>query len=130
MANLEDNIAPSITWYWGSNVDSILPPLQTQYPTAYIKNNNTRFWNGYGSEDTVIWRNFNGKYPFRLLMHLMDRYPLRVEVRGSSRVWTTKQIIIMSRNRPESYYPDPHGTLERRLREFTARIEMPDNGQR
>ena len=124
MANFEENIAPAITWYSGQNVESIIPQLLAHFPTAYIKTDNTRFWDGYQSQEAVIWSNFNGKYPFRILMHLMDQYPLRVEVRGSSRVFTTKQIIIMSRNRPESYYPDPHQTLQRRLRDFTTIIEI------
>lgn len=77
------------------------------YPEAYwLSNSNFNvWWEGYNGHETVIIDQFNsGWIPSDYLMRLLDGYPLQVEIKGGSRQFVAKQIIITSSRDPRAWY--------------------------
>lgn len=86
-------------------------------PNSYPKDPNTKFWDGYQGESTVIMDEFRGKIDISHLLRWFDRYPVRVEIKGSSVPLRATQIFVTSNLNPRDWYPelDPD-TLEALLR--------------
>lgn len=80
---------------------------------AYPKDPRSKFWDGYGGQSNVILDEFRGGKGLLMLgidiAHLLrwtDRYPCRVEVKGSSRPLLATKIWITSNLSPEMWYPE------------------------
>jgi len=86
---------------------------------AYCKDPRTKFWCGYQAEAHVIIDEFRGGIDIAHLLRWLDRYPVRVEVKGSSQPLNASKFWITSNVRPADWYPllDPEtlAALERRL---------------
>lgn len=74
------------------------------YPDAYWKPNGD-WWDGYEGQPVVVLDDFYSDLPWAQLLRVLDRYPLRVPVKGGfvSACWTT---VLISSNHPiEQQYP-------------------------
>lgn len=89
----------------GSGKSSLARKL---YPSAYWKSPTMDFWEGYNCEEVVIIDDHNKPwFPWAILMQLMDRYPLTVNVKGSSCAFIAKTIIITTNVPPDEWYTPP-----------------------
>nr|WAE42759.1 MAG: replication associated protein [Cressdnaviricota sp.] len=92
---------------------------------SYCKDPRTKFWCGYQGEENVIIDEFRGGIDISHLLRWTDRYPVRVEVKGSSMPLVASTIWITSNLDPRNWYPDidyqTRDALMRRLEitEFT-----------
>ncbi len=86
---------------------------------AYSKCPRTKFWDGYGSEKNVVIDEFRGGIDVSHLLRWFDRYPVRVEVKGSTRPLYASKIWITTNIEPRGWYPDldeqTYLALERRF---------------
>lgn len=86
---------------------------------AYIKSARTKFWDGYQGETSVIIDEFRGNIDVSYLLTWFDRYPVRVEIKGSSTVLRATRFWVCSNLHPRQWYPDldeaTYLALERRL---------------
>lgn len=86
---------------------------------AYGKDPQTKFWCGYRGEENVVIDEFRGSIGIAHLLRWLDRYPVCVEIKGSSRPLLAKKFWITSNLHPQSWYPELDGetylALERRL---------------
>jgi len=73
---------------------------------AYPKDPNTKFWDGYRNHEHVVIDEFRGIINISNLLRWLDRYPVIVEVKGSSVVFCARTIWITSNLNPEQWYPD------------------------
>lgn len=73
---------------------------------AYCKDPRTKFWDGYQVEENVVIDEFRGGIDVAHLLRWLDRYPVRVEIKGSSRPLVAKRIWITSNISPRQWYPD------------------------
>lgn len=78
------------------------------------------WFDGYASQDILIIDEFYGWILHDFLLRLLDRYPLTIQVKGSSAPMVSKDIVITSNVPPWMWYSSPHlsyrgGPLERRL---------------
>lgn len=73
---------------------------------AYAKDPRTKFWDGYQSQTNVVIDEFRGGIDIAHLLRWFDRYPVRVEVKGSSRPLVANNIWITSNLEPSRWYPD------------------------
>jgi hypothetical protein len=68
------------------------------------------WFDGYDNHEAVILDDYEpDKYDtksFKLLLSLLDKYPLRVEVKGSTVNWNPTTVIITSQHPPWHYYKD------------------------
>jgi len=73
---------------------------------AYPKDPLTKFWDGYQAQEHVVLDEFRGIISIGHVLRWFDRYPVRVEVKGSSAVLVAKKIWITSNMDPRDWYPD------------------------
>jgi len=86
---------------------------------AYPKDPRTKFWDGYRGQNNVVIDEFRGDIDIAHMLRWTDRYPVIVEVKGTSTVFKATNIWITSNLPPERWYPtlDPEtfDALLRRL---------------
>jgi len=73
---------------------------------AYSKCPRTKFWDGYQSEQNVVIDEFRGGIDISHILRWCDRYPVRVEIKGSSRPLVASKIWFTSNLDPREWYPD------------------------
>nr|QGF19349.1 replication associated protein [Antarctic circular DNA molecule] len=72
---------------------------------AYPKDPRTKFWDGYRGQEHVVLDEFRGTIDIGHLLRWLDRYPVIVEVKGSSTVLMAKKLWITSNLDPREWYP-------------------------
>lgn len=89
--------------------------------TAYIWGPEQDKWFcGYDNHKHVILDEFRGQLPYGFLLRLLDRYPMRVQVKGGSREFVADEIIITSPKHPTAWYSDlPDDRINQLLRRIT-----------
>ncbi len=98
----------------------------TKFPNAYWKDPVSKWFDGYLDEKTVVIDEFAGrmsKMELSYLLRLMDKYPLKVEVKGSSRDFLAETIIFTTNIHPRLWYdwtdrPTQWPALQRRFAEI------------
>jgi len=73
---------------------------------AYPKDPRSKFWDGYRGQESVIIDEFRGGIDISHLLRWLDRYPVIVEIKGSSTTLAAKTIWITSNKDPREWYPD------------------------
>lgn len=73
---------------------------------AYAKDPRTKFWCGYRDQANVIFDEFRGGIDIAHMLRWLDRYPVTVEIKGSSAPLCAKNIWITSNLDPRDWYPD------------------------
>lgn len=105
---------PSVYWLYG---DTGTGKTRSAYESTrdvfkesiWFSNNSMDWFDGYEGQDVAIFDDFRSKgVKFDWLLRILDRYPLRVPVKGGFSNWFPKVIIITT---PESI----RNTFERRL---------------
>jgi hypothetical protein len=90
------------------------------YPKAYWKPSQSKWWDGYKGESEVIFDDFNhGWFPWDTLMRVLDRYPMKVEKKGSYIDLCATTVVITTNTHPRFWYKnmgDKYPALRRRLR--------------
>lgn len=86
---------------------------------AYSKDPRTKFWCGYQGQANVVLDEFRGGIDIAHLLRWLDRYPVRVEIKGGSRPLMAQRIWITSNLSPDDWYPEvdqeTKAALRRRL---------------
>jgi hypothetical protein len=87
---------------------------------AYPKDPLSKFWDGYNGQEHVVIDEFRGVVSISHILRWFDRYPVMVEVKGSSTALKAKTIWITSNLHPNDWYPDLDApTKEALLRRLT-----------
>jgi len=73
---------------------------------AYPKGPKSKFWDGYRGHEHVVMDEFRGDIDIAYLLIWLDRYPVIVEVKGSSVVLRAKRVWITSNLDPREWYPN------------------------
>lgn len=73
---------------------------------AYSKDPRSKFWCGYTGERNVVLDEFRGGIDVSHMLRWLDRYPVRVEIKGSSRPLLAERIWITSNLHPSEWYPE------------------------
>lgn len=83
--------------------------------TAYVKDPRSKFWCGYRGESNVIIDEFRGGIDVAHMLRWLDRYPVRVELKGSSAPLKANKIWITSNLHPNEWYPDRKSACRERV---------------
>lgn len=76
----------------------------TQNPNAFWKQNG-KWWDGYQGQETVVFDDFKGScYPHEDLLHALDGYPLRVEIKGEFLTYCATKIVLTTNDVPQGWY--------------------------
>lgn len=73
---------------------------------AYPKDPLSKFWDGYRDQEHVVIDEFRGTVNISHVLRWFDRYPVIVEVKGSSIPLKARIIWITSNLHPRDWYPD------------------------
>jgi len=88
---------------------------------AYPKDPRTKFWDGYQGQEHVVMDEFRGAIDISHMLRWLDKYPVIIEVKGSSTVLKAKKIWITSNIDPTLWYPDiDQQTLQALLRRLVV----------
>jgi len=84
------------------------------------------FWfDGYEGQKTLVIDEFYGQCKPSLLLKLLDRYPLRVPIKGSSVQAKWTKVYITSNRKPEDWYPTISDEVQKAvLRRLTKIVKM------
>lgn len=86
---------------------------------AYCKDPRSKFWCGYRNQQHIVLDEFRGGIDISHILRWLDRYPVRVEIKGSSRPLCATKFWITSNMNPKDWYPDidyqTQEALERRM---------------
>lgn len=73
---------------------------------AFPKDPRSKFWCGYRGQRHVIIDEFRGDIDVGHLLRWFDRYPVNVEIKGSSIALSAEKYWICSNLSPEQWYPN------------------------
>lgn len=73
---------------------------------AYAKDPRTKWWDGYNGENHCVIDEFRGTIDVAHILRWLDRYPVRVEVKGGALPLSVSRIWITSNLDPRVWYPD------------------------
>lgn len=103
--------------YWGdTGTGKSRRAWQEAGMSAYPKDPNTKFWDGYSGQDAVVIDEFRGLISIAHILRWLDRYPTIVEIKGSSCVLKASRIWITSNLSPDEWYPTLDSETKKALR--------------
>lgn len=73
---------------------------------AYAKDPRTKWWDGYCGHANVVIDEFRGTIDISHLLRWLDRYPVRIECKGSTLPLLASRFWITSNLDPRLWYPD------------------------
>lgn len=86
---------------------------------AYCKDPNSKFWCGYFGQRNVVIDEFRGRIDVSHLLRWLDRYPVNVEIKGSSVPLCCESFWITTNLEFDQWYPEldiaTRDALKRRL---------------
>lgn len=86
------------------------------------------WFDGYGGQRVALFDDYYGSISFGLFLRILDRYPVKVPVKGGFVAWNPERIYITSNKRPHFWYDNitltQYEALERR---FTKVYEINEN---
>lgn len=100
-------VVRSVRVYWGrTGTGKSRQAWDAAGMDAYCKDPNTKFWDGYTGQKAVVIDEFRGKIDISHVLRWCDRYPVRVEVKGSATPLLAENIWITSNLHPKDWYPE------------------------
>lgn len=117
--------------YWGKTGTGKTKQVYTFHSLDEVyKHTGERWFDGYTGQPVVLFDDFTGAvFPLSYLLQLMDRYPMRVPIKGGFVEWIPKIIYFTSNINPEDWYQgaiqEHRNALKRRISvttEFTRNI--------
>jgi len=108
---------PHVSWFWGKSGTGKTRSAAELLPDAWMSHGDLQWWDGYEGHEDVILDDFRpDDIRLNKLLRILDRYPMRVMVKGGSRELLAKRIIITSILSPHDCYwrgEDPQQLLRR-----------------
>jgi len=102
--------------YWGkSGTGKTRRAFHEAGEDVYIKNPNTKWWDGYRGQKNVIIDEFIGRIDISYILKWLDRYPCIIEIKGYSMPLEAINFWITSNVSPEDWYTDINAEQRRGL---------------
>lgn len=106
---------PMAIWLWGKTGVGKTKTATEDFDSYYMKDG-TQWWNGYEQQTAIVIDDFDGRWPYRDLLRLLDRYPYQGQTKGGYVKINSKFIIITCDRRPENFWSgDELSQIMRRL---------------
>lgn len=108
--------------YWGrTGTGKSRKAWQESGVESYPKDPRTKFWCGYSGQKHVVIDEFRGGIDIAHVLRWLDRYPVRVEVKGSSVPLCAERFWITSNTHPSQWWADLDAET---LAAFYRRVEI------
>lgn len=116
---------PTVCWWWGDTGVGKTYWASRNFgeENIFIKDG-TKWWDGYMQQKCVLIDDFDGAWPFRDFLRVIDRYRYHVQIKCGYMKFSSPWIVITSDSDPKTYFDDDKkwDQVARRLdfvREFT-----------
>lgn len=120
--SIQRNWLCSVIVYWGPTGAGKTRAVYDNLPSPesiYVHPGGPWF-DGYDSQPIVLFDDFGGsEFKLTYLLKLLDRYPMRVPVKGGFVSWCPQEIYITSNHAPVSWFPN---AKEEHVRALMRRI--------
>lgn len=115
---------PNVVWIYGPTGCGKTSYVYDKHPDLWISNEDLKWFDGYDGQETVLFDDFRGDMcKFRFLLRLLDRYPLKVPIKGGFVEWTPKNIYITSCKDPKNIYNKETFDNEEKVDQLLRRID-------
>lgn len=122
-----DGIAPEVHVYWGEPGTGKTRIAADKFDVENIFTlsfgdgcSGSIWWDGYQSQDIIVLDDYTGEFNYRFLLRFLDRYPVRLQIKGGHTFRVATKIYITSNCRPEQWYRlEPYEPLRRRITSIT-----------
>lgn len=119
---------PIILWYHGATGTGKTRTAINEAGARYwISGENLKWFDGYDGHEHVIIDDFREDFcSFTFLLRLLDRYPLRVAVKGGFREWIPTRIWVTSEFHPTNVFTFRRGDVNQLVRRCDAIKEFKE----
>ena len=127
------NVPTTVYWWFGPTGVGKSRLAFGMWPQAYVKMTSTHWWDGYEGQAVVLMDDYRTTMStFSELLRILDRYPMRVQAKGTSFDLSAKTFVITTPHRPEVTWGDrTPEALDQLLRRITEIREfLPDGTQK
>lgn len=115
---------PFVTWLWGkAGTGKTRTPVE-KHVSHYIKDG-TMWWNGYQQDEAIIIDDFDGHWPYRDLLRLLDRYKYQGQTKGGYVKINSPYIYITCEYPPSHFWSG--NELDQVLRRINSVAEVVGN---
>lgn len=118
--------APIVFWLWGLSGVGKTRLASSISKSTFIKDN-TQWWCGYEGEDVILIDDFDGKWPYRDLLRLLDFLPYRGQIKGSSVNINSDVIVITCEFPPHDIYNRSDNEYQQISRRLTRVYNVTEN---
>ena len=129
-----------VLWYWGptgTGKSRTAFEKATSASSYYVKDPLNKWWDGYEQQEVVIIDDYRRDFStFAHLLRLFDRYPMTVEMKGSTTNFSSRTLIVTSPKSPRDTWdtrsPEDIQQLLRRIDKvvhFDVLRREPPSGQ-
>lgn len=113
--------APNVIWLWGKTGVGKTYTATSSHASYYIKDG-TKWWDNYTQQQAIVIDDYDGAWPFRDLLRLLDRYPYQGQVKGGYVPINSPYIYITCEFSPEHFWEG--NQLNQVLRRITSVRKM------
>jgi len=121
------DIPPTIFWLWGLSGTGKTRTVTTLFKGCTYVKDGTQWWDNYDHEMCILIDDFDGKWPFRDLLRLLDRNAYQGQFKGGYSIINSPYIFITCEFPPWHYWQDNY--LKQVCRRLTDVIECKEYEQ-
>lgn len=120
-ATRDRNQAPEVIVYWGATGAGKTRKVYDDNAEVEVYSHPGGMWfDGFDGQPVALFDDFGGsEFKLTYLLKLLDRYPMKVPIKGSFVNWTPMKIYLTSNMDPDSWYsnanPEHQAALRRRF---------------
>jgi len=95
---------PYVEWRWGTTGTGKTKGAIDKHPESFYIKDGTQWWDGYEQQDAIIIDDFDGRWPFRDLLRLLDWNPYQGQTKGGYVKINSPHIYITCEFEPSTYW--------------------------
>jgi len=112
---------PEVVWLWGLTGTGKTREA-VEGPSFYMKDG-TKWWDGYEQQEKIVIDDFDGSWPFRDFLRLLDRYPYQGQTKGGYVKINSPSIVITCEFPPEKWWKGTElAQVQRRLTKVIHKV--------